>query len=306
MTVSSNSEIGSFRASIVIPTFNRAPLLRRSIQSALDQTVPCEVIVVDHGSIDNTREVVELFGPRVIYLQRKLDSGPVLPWIDGLHATSSEFVKLLYDDDWLEPEFIETALQYFREDVGFVFTAASLVDASGHRIGTMFKGRFPESGVFYGRKSRRQIGPKLISPSALLMRREDMINGLFSGMLPFQSSRYHGAGPDHFVKLSVMLHYPAFGYSNLLLANFQAHPGSITSSAVVNPLTAQALALVYAETYAYYRFLNLMRLLGIRRFLQASVRFDMFQKRVSSKTQPLKRIVSLRVFRVSRFLSRYR
>jgi glycosyltransferase involved in cell wall biosynthesis len=39
---------------IVIPTFNRSAMLRRCIESALAQTLACEVIVVDHGSKDDT------------------------------------------------------------------------------------------------------------------------------------------------------------------------------------------------------------------------------------------------------------
>lgn len=52
--------------SIVIPTYNRADLLRDAIDSALRQTYPeKEVIVVDDGSKDNTREICTKYGEKI-------------------------------------------------------------------------------------------------------------------------------------------------------------------------------------------------------------------------------------------------
>ena len=57
--------------SIVIPTFNRAGMLPVAIDSALNQTKACEVIVVDHGSTDNTPKVAEAYGDRILYIRRR-------------------------------------------------------------------------------------------------------------------------------------------------------------------------------------------------------------------------------------------
>ena len=43
--------------SILIPTFNRGYLIERAIESSLNQSYRCNVIVCDHGSIDNTKEI---------------------------------------------------------------------------------------------------------------------------------------------------------------------------------------------------------------------------------------------------------
>ena len=64
--------------SIVIPTFNRADLLGKAIDSGLSQSHPCEVIVVDHGSSDHTADVVAGYGEKIRYVRKNKDDGPFL------------------------------------------------------------------------------------------------------------------------------------------------------------------------------------------------------------------------------------
>ena len=63
--------------SIIIPTYNRANLISRSIQSVLNQTyTDFEVIIVDDGSTDNTKEVVKSFEDvRIRYISHGENKG---------------------------------------------------------------------------------------------------------------------------------------------------------------------------------------------------------------------------------------
>src|SRR5260370_22618408 len=99
--------------SIIIPTFNRANLLSKAIETAISQTIYCEVIVCDHGSKDDTREVVARYKDRVRYIRRELDSGPFFSWLDGILHAGSDFVHITHDDDWIEDNFIEKFLSVF-------------------------------------------------------------------------------------------------------------------------------------------------------------------------------------------------
>ncbi len=55
--------------SVVIPTFNRRDLLKRAINSVINQTIkPNEIIVIDNGSTDQTYQMVSSLFPDIIFL----------------------------------------------------------------------------------------------------------------------------------------------------------------------------------------------------------------------------------------------
>ena len=109
-------------ATILIPTFNRANLIHRAIETAIAQTYPCEIIVCDHGSSDNTPEVVSKYRGKVRYIRREEDKGPIVCWRDGVEQANGEIIHITYDDDWLEPQFLEKTINLMRDDVGFVYS----------------------------------------------------------------------------------------------------------------------------------------------------------------------------------------
>jgi glycosyltransferase involved in cell wall biosynthesis len=86
----------------VIPTYNRAALVCRAVESALSQDAPPdEVIVVDDGSTDGTAEALARFGARVRCV-RQPNAGVAAARNTGVLAASGEWIALLDDDDvWL-------------------------------------------------------------------------------------------------------------------------------------------------------------------------------------------------------------
>jgi glycosyltransferase involved in cell wall biosynthesis len=109
--------------SIVIPAYNAGHYLAETLQSCLDQSHPAlEIIVVDDGSSDNTRTVVEGF-PQVRYIHQS-NAGPAAARNNGLRHASGEFLQFLDADDILLPTKIARSLELFAEypDTGLVYT----------------------------------------------------------------------------------------------------------------------------------------------------------------------------------------
>jgi hypothetical protein len=95
--------------SVVITTYNRLDLLRRAIDSALSQTLPCEVVIADDGSTDGTEAYVRnLASPEVVYHRNATNQGHAKTMNAGVAAATGDWIKPLDDDDYLHPEFLET------------------------------------------------------------------------------------------------------------------------------------------------------------------------------------------------------
>ena len=120
--------------SIIICTYNRAQLVREAIRSALAQSWPAEVIVVDDGSTDETARVLDsIAGIRVI---RKKNGGKPSALAAALRHVQGEAVLVLDDDDLIMPgalNVLGTALFERRERVA-VWGDAILINETGDAI----------------------------------------------------------------------------------------------------------------------------------------------------------------------------
>ena len=99
--------------SLVIPTFNRADLILSTIESALAQTKPFfEIIVVDDGSVDETKNVLRPILEKIRLIQTG-NCGVQAARNVGVSAAMSSHVTLCDSDDILEPFFVETIQSWF-------------------------------------------------------------------------------------------------------------------------------------------------------------------------------------------------
>ena len=223
------------RLSFVVPTFNRPAMLQEAVASCLAQTVPVEVVVVDHGSEAATVEVCESFGDDVTVVRRKRNSGPIFAWLDGVLHTSTEYVNLHFDDDLKHPRFAEECLDLMQDDVGMVFCQARLIDGFGNPTQRVFFSHwFSGSGLYTSHAFRRVSADDLVSPCAVLYRRSHLIDSLYVGELPNQRASYHGVGPDLYLQLLAGFRYSSVGYVAKDLSYFRSHPGSITIDAIAS------------------------------------------------------------------------
>ena len=137
--------------SVVLPTRNRAPLVRRAIASVLAQTFSdSELIVVDDGSTDNTVEVVRSFTDPRLQLLRLTDCGsPGRARNEGVGVSRGALVAFLdSDDEWL-PSKLERQVACLRHDsrVALVYCRDQRVDDQTGRKAPVSRS-LPEGDVF--------------------------------------------------------------------------------------------------------------------------------------------------------------
>jgi glycosyltransferase involved in cell wall biosynthesis len=140
--------------SVIIPTYNRAHYVTETIQSVLDQSYQdFEIIVVDDGSTDNTREVIASFKePRLKYLFQE-NQGVCAARNNGINASEGEYIKFLDSDDVLLKNALEKQVQVLdgHPDVGLSHGRAYPMDERGHVfVVHKYKHKNIKTGVYQG------------------------------------------------------------------------------------------------------------------------------------------------------------
>ncbi len=122
------------RTSVVIPLYNKAPHIKRAIQSALSQTVlPAEVIVIDDGSTDGGGDIVQNLANTLIKLIRQENRGDGGARNRGIAAATGDLIAFLDADDAWEPRFLETILRLAKKypQAGAFATAYKVIAPDG-------------------------------------------------------------------------------------------------------------------------------------------------------------------------------
>jgi glycosyltransferase involved in cell wall biosynthesis len=122
--------------SVIIPTRNRAPLVRRAVLSALAAARPGdEIIVVDDGSTDDTAATLDEYAGRIRYL-RSAHVGPGAARNIGIREARSALIAFLdSDDEWMPDKLeLQRALMQQRPDVLFCFSDFGHRSKSGEEM----------------------------------------------------------------------------------------------------------------------------------------------------------------------------
>jgi glycosyltransferase involved in cell wall biosynthesis len=101
--------------SVIIPTYNREKIITRAIDSVFAQTYQdFEIIVLDDGSQDNTKAVVEGYGTKVHYFYQN-NKGIAGARNAGMHQAAGEYIAFLDSDDYWLPGKLERQMALFSE-----------------------------------------------------------------------------------------------------------------------------------------------------------------------------------------------
>lgn len=100
-----------------MPTYNGAKFLHRSVNSILSQTHQnFEFIIVDDGSTDNTREIIDSFcDSRIVYIHQ-MNKGPVFAYNRGFKEAKGEYIFIQDHDDYSFPDRIEKQIIYMEQN----------------------------------------------------------------------------------------------------------------------------------------------------------------------------------------------
>ncbi len=182
-------------SSIVIPVFNGARFIRKTIESVLLQThEDFELLIVDNVSTDDTLEIANSFNdPRMKVIAESNHVNLPANFNRALTHAKGKYIKILPADDLLHPTCLAKQLQCFEEhadkDIAIVSCYRDIINESGKRCvpaNPKFKGLI--DGNHAVRRTVRAGANILGEPGATLMPRQLLIDvGGFNVTLPFVS-----------------------------------------------------------------------------------------------------------------------
>jgi len=223
------------KVSVLVPVYNRGPVIERCIASGLAQThANLEVVVIDNASSDDTWQVVRRLASadrRILAFRNETNLGPTRNWIRGLERCTGEYVKVLWSDDTIEADFLSSAVSLLEahRDVHLVFTSASVHSADGSEVFFHYPGKqWFEPREYIRRTILRDNLP--VSPGCALVRRSQAHFRLpigASAELNEIAERY-GAGPDVLFLLEAAAASTRVAHVPRVLSHFYATGSSIT------------------------------------------------------------------------------
>ncbi len=160
--------------SIIIPTYNNAPLLKGALNSVTNQTFQdFEVIVIDNCSMDNTKEVVESFGSERIKLMNIRNEGVIAKSRNlGVKVSEAPLIAFLDSDDLWHPNKLEKCLEIFEQDRGIILVCHDEnVTVDGKIIRANICGPYTEPMY-----DNLLFESNCLSPSAVVVKRDSLLS----------------------------------------------------------------------------------------------------------------------------------
>ncbi len=223
------------KVSVIIPTFNRQNIIVETVQSVLSQTErDLEVIVVDDGSTDNTRAVIEkLTDSRVSYFY-KTNAGPASARNFGLSKASGQYVAFLDHDDLWPENYLEVMLSHLENNAEFgaAYSPITLVLPDGKKAKS-YKRPKGKSGWI----TRDLFKTGFVWTSAALIRKLALENAWFD-----ESLKQSYEDGDFFLRLSTRTQF-------LFVGNVEAikteHASNLSAQVGVQPTRILVLERFY-------------------------------------------------------------
>lgn len=159
------------KVSVVIPSYNSGRTIRQAVESALEQSVQVEVIIVDDGSQDDTESVLDAYrdDSRVRIIRNECNMGVAASRNRGVKEAACPYVAFLDSDDVWLPGKLEKQLELMnRTQSVLCSTARELISETGERTGRVIQ--VPESVTY-----RQLLRGNVINCSSVLVDRQAIL-----------------------------------------------------------------------------------------------------------------------------------
>jgi len=159
------------KVSVILPTYNRARFLEEAIQSVLTQDFQdYEIIVLDDGSNDNTKEIIKSFKSKKIRYFFQNNKGRSRARNRAMELAQGQYLAFLDSDDVFLPGKLTKQVKCLDEhpEVGMVYASALTMDENGRKLNKKY--RATSSGFIY--KEVAFVFPLTVILPAAMVRRE--------------------------------------------------------------------------------------------------------------------------------------
>jgi len=106
---------------IIITSYNYKKYLEQCIESALNQTVKCDVIVHDDASTDNSQELLQKYREKASVFFWVLNNGIVQLRNYAAQRVTTEWIVMLDADDYLDENYVEKCLEVSSPELGIIY-----------------------------------------------------------------------------------------------------------------------------------------------------------------------------------------
>lgn len=205
------------KVSIVIPTYNRAKYLTQALDSVLQQTYQhFEIIVIDDGSTDDTKNVMEeymkRFPNKIKYFYEK-NKGPAAARNRGINEAMGDYIAFLDSDDMWMPTKLAEQVEFLDHNKGVALVFTDIKKMKDNKI--IKEASLGEEGVYNRNKFSELIEKSFIFTPTVAVRKNILIEiGLFN-------EKYR-AGEDYELYLRIAKHHD-IEYINKPLAIRRLH-----------------------------------------------------------------------------------
>ena len=129
--------------SIIIPSYNRASIIQKTLDSILSQTFrDWECIIVDDHSVDNTRDIILMYSEtdnRIHYYLNERKKGAQGARNTGLYHSVYDWVIFFDSDNYMYPEFLSELSKFITDNVDAIQCFSRVVDSSTNQPVSYFK-----------------------------------------------------------------------------------------------------------------------------------------------------------------------